>query len=564
MSTMLFVSPHWYAFEAPLGIPYICGYLKSRGKDVRQKDLNLECQDYFLSRKYLEECCREIKKKDIEYDYPAYVLDNIDISKANTRNANVSIDVYIKSFDVLEKAYEIISKRWYPTKISFDNFTMPYNEKESLCIKEAIDDSEHNPYIQFYEECVLNKIDETTDIIAISILGQQQLIPGITLAAMIKRKHPKVKIVLGGTVFTILKKTIQKWKHLFDFFDFIILYEGEESMYQLISALENGESIININNLVYRNENKELVIQENTQINTSIDLAIPCFEGLELDKYFVPRKIIPFALTRQKCTWSRCAFCVHDISISNNFKLKQMDKIVEEIRYLINKYDTDLFDLLIENGLNEKVLEEFSRELLRKNVKIKWRAHFRLQREIDFNLLKKSGCVALFCGVESGSDQVLENMRKGTSVSGYEKCLKHIMEAGIWTRISLIIGFPNETLNDVLQTFKFLIKNKNNIGSFGAGRFMLYLDSGVFNNLEHYNVEVITNESQDMALWFEYSTTNNYDIEKIEKQLISLTRQNYAESNFWRRIPGTVLFNFLTRYNSAQEAKSDFLKYKNI
>lgn len=565
MSVLLFFAPHWYAFEPPLGIPYLSGYLKAREVDTDQRDLNLEAQDYFLSEPFLEFCSSEMIKRDKNFQHPTDMINNIDFSKKQLRDTNVSVEQYLNSLFIVEEAFETISACFYPTRISLEEYSMSYNAGSSKSIRKAIFDELHNPYIKFYRECVIPEINPKIDLIGISILGEQQIIPGITLAAMIKTRFSEIRIVIGGGVFTNFTENVEKWGHMFDFFDYIILYEGEETLFRLIKSIENEEDITQINNLIYKNKDNQIVIQRINQIEDPIEISVPCFDGFLLDDYFSPGRVIPFAITRQKCNWNKCAFCVHDTSISNHFQMKNVKKTVEEIRFLKNKYETDTFDLLIENGLDEELVLLFSKELNEQKINIKWRAHFRLQKLIDFKILKESGCYALFCGVESGSDRVLKEMKKGIKVEQYEKSLKYMMEAGIWTRISLIIGFPKETLNDLLQTFKFLIKNKDIIGSIGAGKFVLYKNSGVYREPEKYDIKIIHNEDQDMALRNEYIASDSYyDLNRMINQFNIMVRQNYPDSLVWNKIPGIVLFVFLTRYKSLHEAKCDFSNYKFI
>jgi len=77
--------------------------------------------------------------------------------------------------------------------------------------------------------------------------------------------------------------------------------------------------------------------------------------------------------------------------------------------------------------------------------------------------MQKSGCYNLFIGLESGSDAVLDNMRKGFTARTAERFLKTLYRQGLHFEISLIFGYPRETEKEFRETINFIRKNKKNI-----------------------------------------------------------------------------------------------------
>lgn len=560
MKALFLFAPHWYSFEAPLGLPYICGFLKNQGIEVQQRDLNIESQNYFLSSHYIKESLEQLSINTSSSNLPWDLIDTIEKSKADVKDKNVKIEDYIRAIKNLQNGFDIISQRFSPTEISFDNFKMRYSSSDSMMVREAITNRKENPYIEFYEKKVISEIDEDVTFLGISIIGEDQIIPGLTLANLVKRHLPNIHIAIGGTAFTILKDNYVSWAHLFDYFDSVVLYEGELTLLKLIRAIMDKKNIKQIENLIIRDYDKNVVATEICKDAEQIELAVPDFDGLPLDEYFTPGRVIPYALNRSKCYWSKCTFCVHDISISNRFKALSMDRIKSEIVMLKEKYKSDTFDLLIENGLTPAFLESFSNMLITENLKIKWRSHFRIGGKVNFKKLRQSGCTALFCGIESGSDSVLKKMNKGTTVLLNELILKEIANADIWVRTSFIYGFPGETIDDALETYKFIIDNKQNIHSLGGGKFILSRNSIVWKRPESFNIVIGNGNSKDLALTCDYNSKDQIEIEKFIFQLRHALKKNYADYIVWNNIPGTVLFKILTRYSSISEAKQDFIR----
>ena len=96
--------------------------------------------------------------------------------------------------------------------------------------------------------------------------------------------------------------------------------------------------------------------------------------------------------------------------------------------------------------------------MIEEGLEIPWYSFFRCQYS-DEALIKKmrqTGCTGVFLGVESGSDRILKNMKKGAIVRFYRDGVRWLREQGIITVGSFIIGFPGETDETVEQTRTFI------------------------------------------------------------------------------------------------------------
>ena len=100
--------------------------------------------------------------------------------------------------------------------------------------------------------------------------------------------------------------------------------------------------------------------------------------------------------------------------------------------------------------------------IIKKNYKFKWNCNFRCQfidREM-VELMKASGCEAVYLGIESANNQVLKNMNKATTVEKYLAGCKLLNEYEIPVFASFITGFPGETDNTVMETIDFIEESK--------------------------------------------------------------------------------------------------------
>ncbi len=553
--TLLLVPPYCYPFSPSLGVPMLVGYLKSRGLDVEGQDLSIECQEYFLGEKFLR---RIIPKHDVSSNE---FISNVQNSINNLRDSKVIISKYIQSIKTINQAYNYISQYYSKFKMDIYEVILKENQANSYSIRELINDRRNNPFICFYEDMnIIEDLIKDRTIIGISICNRSQIIPGLTLAKMIKEQYPQKHVCLGGSFLSIIKESYNDWGHLFDFFDSIIVGEGEEVLNKLIRYIEDSEDFSHLENVIFRDKLNNVVANLNKNIKNRISIAIPDFTGFPLDKYFVPDKIIPYVINREKCIWSKCAFCVHDHGITNLFEKREIDQIIDDILVLKEKYRTDKFDFIIENGLSPKFMVKFSQRLIERDVGIKWRSHYRIQESVDYNTMKKAGCIALYCGVESGSQKILNKMDKGCKVSVYNEEIKKMNDAKIWVQISLIVEFPHEEPEESIKTFQFISSNKNDINSIKVNKFVLSRNSVIWKKPWLFKIKVIKNDKDDMAIDYEYKLEGNVTpIIKAEKYDVLISKL-YPDKVIWGNIPGTALFAFLTRYKSSHEAKECFIQ----
>jgi radical SAM superfamily enzyme YgiQ (UPF0313 family) len=111
--------------------------------------------------------------------------------------------------------------------------------------------------------------------------------------------------------------------------------------------------------------------------------------------------------------------------------------------------------------------KDLLRMLIKNDFGFRWSSYFKCQyvdREI-MELMKESGCEFVFLGIESGSQTILDNMRKESDVGTYRRCIEIFHELGIMTMCSVIVGFPGETR----ATFEEMVR-PDGAGAPGAGQ----------------------------------------------------------------------------------------------
>jgi len=544
MKILLLFPPDWLPSEPYLSLPALTSVLRPAGHKVIQKDINVEMYDMFFSRPFLEQVSDRIAgelnhlvhvEKQRALDEEESTLKNqllqstpgalnqlsSDAEKAKTILRGESfydIEKLEWGTNILHQTMARISLGYYPAQICFppietDLVYKPFMSSEIL---EALDDDQINVYRDVYRQLIAPVMKkEKPRMIGISIVQQKQIIPTFTFSKMIKEEFPDVHITIGGNIVTRIRDELKTQKKLFGHIDSAVLYEGENAYLQLVDAVENSKPLSGLPNLIYRDEsgihsNKDVCSEDLSK------LPPPDFDGLALGKYFVPKLILPFLATRG-CYWGRCTFCDHFQGYVEGFRTMQVDQIVDEIRFLQNKYNTRYFHFTDES-YPPALFRKLSQRIVEEKLDIVWTTHMRFEETLlDEQVWKDahaSGCRYLHFGFESGNQRVLKLMDKATKLDAIETNLRMSSEAGIWNHIMGFFGFPGETREEAEDSKRFVLRNREHVHSLGFMTYVLGKYSPVAFEPERYGVSYYKNPEWDLAMDYYFTLEKGLNIQE--------------------------------------------------
>ncbi|MEI7977514.1 MAG: radical SAM protein [Bacteroidota bacterium] len=257
-------------------------------------------------------------------------------------------------------------------------------------------------------------------------------------------------------------------------FDFVIVGEGEQTLSELLKALNNNVNEFSvINGLRYKNNNK---ITETTKRENLKDLDLlpmPAWQLLNIAPYknaWMKSKgffSINIATTRgcpYKCNW--CAKPIY----GNRYNSRSPANVVNELLYLKTHFNFDHIwfcdDIF---GLKPNWVSEFANLIEQNNLKIKYKIQSRVDllleeslasntKETQIEALARSGCDEVWIGAESGSQKILDAMDKGTKIEQIAKATQLMKQHKINPCFFLQFGYINETYNDIKLTLKMLFE----------------------------------------------------------------------------------------------------------
>lgn len=531
----LLFPPQWIPTQPYLGLACLAAYLRQRGIAVHQTDVNALVYDRILSRPFLEECRETIERKferldrksTAEKEYSDLVtlyimadslVESVEEAKENLKSErSLDLQEYLRNLKILQNGLRLVSTRYDPFFLSFSNLKLKYSHRSSRDILSAVSDP-HNFFLQFYEDIVSHIVRKNPSVCGISITGVNQIIPGLTLAHCIKRAGPSIFTVLGGSIVTRWMGCLGLEKIL-DICDSIVFKEGEEA----VAALAT-EPIEKVPSIGYK-RNGRIIFNSTRSVSNLDGLPPPSFDDLDLGLYLSPSPVLPVYASRA-CYWGRCAFCDHGYGYDKEYRVRSPDKVVEDLWYLMDRYNTKYFSFADE-AIPPKYFERLSNCIIESGINVRWLAHARAEKGFTEHLCRKmyrSGCRMLLFGIESGSQKILDLMDKGSHVNKTRKILKACRDAGIWNHVFLFFGFPGEREEDAEKTLQFVGENKSVINSVGCTTFLLGKYSRVCRE-RRFNVTICENEEEDMAIWYDYTVGEGLTREDVSRMRENLQKK---------------------------------------
>lgn len=264
----------------------------------------------------------------------------------------------------------------------------------------------------------------------------------------IKERYPHKIVILGGPGVSPISEAILK---KFSFIDYIVEGEGETAVSFLISAIEKASNPITVPNLVYRENNAIIKNNRNREDLDEIGL---------LDYSFIDQKDYDFTssiITARGCPFD-CTFCYNKHMWSGEVRLKTVKQIFQEIDLILKNFGVNHIEIMDDLFfLDKKRLYDFFKYYKRKSYSFKYMvsgARIGLLDKETLKNLKDTNCVSLWFGIESGSDRILEMIKKKFRVKDALNDLEMATEYIPDIMTSFIVGFPFETLNEFNKTVR--------------------------------------------------------------------------------------------------------------
>ena len=279
----------------------------------------------------------------------------------------------------------------------------------------------------------------------------------LDLAKKIKLRSSGTKIILGGPQASI---TAEETMRAFDFIDLIAIGESELNILSIVEALLSPATgslhkLESIKNIVFRNDD---YIVTNPKELLCIDMsALPAVDDLFIGKYYEFIQSYSIDVGRG-CPYS-CTFCCTNDMWNRKFRLKPIDKIIDEIRHINMKFGVKNFNFLHDLfTANREVFLQFCEAIIQSGLDITWGCSARIDT-IDDDMIRsmaQAKCTNIYLGIETGSQRMQSLIKKKLPLEHVVPKVRVLKQNGLRVTCSFIFGFVDEGENDLLETLSLI------------------------------------------------------------------------------------------------------------
>lgn len=365
------------------------------------------------------------------------------------------------------------------------------------------------------------------------------------LAEQLKKKRPDIFVLVGGPHITALPEETLK---CYPDFDFAVVGEGEETLCELLKTLfKKRPNLKLISGLAFRDKDKIVVNLRRQNIENLDSLPIPAWDLLpSLTRYYSSSpqsfdRLPSSSLVTSRGCPNLCTFCDRSI-FGNRLRGYSPDYVLKMVKILCSQYgvrhilfDDDTFTIL------KPRLEKICQLIIREKLDLTWTCLSRVDNvdEEMLKLMRKAGCWQILYGIESGSQEILDKLKKGITLTQIREALNLTRKAGIRTKGFFILGTPFETKKTAKETIDFI--NQVDLDDFHMTFFSPFPGSEIFD-------KEIKNKKLNKKLYeSNWSRMNEWEPVFFpsglnREELVSLSKEAFRQFYFTPR----VIFSYLS------------------
>ena len=439
-SLFLIYPPLAKANEPPAGMARLAGFLRGHNATCTTYDANLHALHYLLSltpagndtwtRRALKNRDRNLQALQQKSTYENFSRYQRAVADSN------------RLLSAVGEAYGLEL-----TLANYQDHCSPLQSRELLQVAENYQANIFTPF--YIEELLPQLLEQGPDYVGISIAYLSQAVASFALIGLLRHQLPSVQIILGGSLITSWMRS-PFWQEPFSsLVDHCLAGPGEEPLARLLGVDKVPQG----------------------------DLRPQFDQG----GYLAPGFILPYAASTG-CYWNKCLFCP-ETAEDNPYRPVATDKVLREVSSLCQRHEPSLIHFL-DNAISPALMKGLAAQ----PPGPPWYGFARVSEllaDVDFcHSLRASGCLMLKLGLESGDQQVLDNMGKGIDLVLVSQVLAALQAAGILTYVYLLFGTPSEDEHSARRTMAFTCDHHTEIG---------------FVNLAIFNLPLASPEARDLV-----------------------------------------------------------------
>lgn len=298
------------------------------------------------------------------------------------------------------------------------------------------------------------------------LIGVTMLTPmysrSLEVIKAVKNEFPNIPVVVGGPHPTILpEETMTEIQEI----DYIVIGEGEYTLRNLVDAIEKGIPLRSVPGIAYRENGQICKTPQAAMIENLDDIAIPARHLLPFNAYRMTRTRTRSGhsftvIVARGCPFN-CAFCCQ--LFGRKVRQHSAERIMEEVRLLVDEYGATEINLEADTlTFNKDFVHDLCTGFIDSGLskRIAWTCESRVDT-VTYDMLKhmkEAGCWQISYGVETGTQRLLDLIKKGITLEQIENAFEQTKRVGIKIRAFFMLGLPTETREDSSRTIAFAQK----------------------------------------------------------------------------------------------------------
>jgi anaerobic magnesium-protoporphyrin IX monomethyl ester cyclase len=303
---------------------------------------------------------------------------------------------------------------------------------------------------------------ENPDILGFSTLTSSG-IRAAMIAEAVKKENPNIIIIFGNFHATFnAERILRKYPSV----DVIVRGEGEYTILELVKALKKKGSLKEVSGITFRKGDRIVSTPDRPLIKDVDAIPFPNRDLLKAEYHnttaginVAPKKFSSFISSRG-CVF-KCRFCGCRRLARGLWRPRSVDNIVEELHLLASEGYKQLMFVDDNFTLNPKRVIRLCQRMRQEKLDMEWICEGRVD-QCSYDMVRemvKAGCKMMYFGIESANQKVLDYYRKQITPEQAKAAVKNARKAGVSIVVgSFIVGAPNETKQDILNTLKFAEK----------------------------------------------------------------------------------------------------------
>jgi radical SAM superfamily enzyme YgiQ (UPF0313 family) len=370
-------------------------------------------------------------------------------------------------------------------------------------------------------------------------------------------KELGIPVVWGGTLIFSIPGLVLKS----GFVDYVVMGEGEITMLALLEAISNNTPLNEVDGLAFI-ENGQIVINKYREFADLAEFPVVDWSLIDPSKYFrsffACEKML--YLYGSKGCPCQCTFCTNKEYNRSTCRIRPIGYLLKEIEYLVNNCGLDGIYFTDEFCCKTRPeMHEFCDHLKSTGLNFVWGATTRISgfSKEDFKYMFDAGCRWLFFGIESGSKERLVKIKKGIDYDIIIETVTNCYNAGIVPITGFIIGFPDETEDEIRQTI--MLAQKIRFAMHVINIFIPLPGSEIYNQLKADGRLGLKMELQDVAKFSPFEeVVQNFS--KVPTRDLEVIRAFFELSDFTRRKPSNDTKSFVLASKVIKERFRDMAR----